>query len=229
MPPRSGKVFVVKGGGSLEDIHGRLDGWEVSESYARGDFKAVLIHNVEDLEAGDHYVNGVYVYDYVLVNTHRGTVVNTPVTRGVPFRFFEKDGDLWLVVIVSKAIANVIAVALAGICAVDVREASIFASEMNSFLKVNDNAKVVLFDNLDIPGVDKNTLYGSELVQTNLFKEFSGRGSPKWVVTEEKVSGYTIGLGGDVGVTVYNNVELNEYLKLVEQDIIPLVRRGVSS
>jgi len=227
MPPRSGKLYLIQGSEDLEEIYDKLDGFSVTEKYEDGGFTFDLITDIQKVSAGENHVSGIYCYDYVTRNYHRSKIMHTPITQECPFRFGTHGNSLWLLVMVSKDIANRVAIGLGGICNLDVREGSIYSREMNHFIKLNDKTKVVFFDEMDIPGVDKSSLYGNELVQTELFSSFAKRGTPKWVVTEAELKGYTVGVGGDVGVTIYNNVETKDYVEFVEDEILPLVFREV--
>jgi len=159
-----------------------------------------------------------------MTTTHRNGVSCTLITQDCPFRILWGIGVAWILVLVKKVKANRVAVKLGEILNADVREADIFSEDMNRYIQRNDKTKVVLFDNMDFPGVDKSTLYGQELVQTTLFKELADHGLPKWIVTESEAHGYTVGIGGDVGVTIYNNVEVLDYINFVKDEILPLVK-----
>ena len=228
--PKGGKLFLISGTEDLEVLRNKLEGWSVTERYMDGDFTIDLLEDVSDLEIatiGSLQLMGVYSYDYVMRNNHRGRIVHTPITQDCPFHLGISDGKLWLLVLAKKDIANRTAVKVGEICNLDVREASIYSREMNHYLKINDKTKVVLFTDMDIPGVDKSALYGKELVQTSLFKKFVGSGIPKWVVTEDNLKGYTVGIGGDSSVVIFNTVENVDYVGYVEDEILPLVFRTV--
>jgi len=228
--PKGGKVFLISTSEELEDLKSKLDGWSATEKYEDGDFAITLLEDVSDLSIasiGCLQLFGTYSYDYVMRNIHRGKVVHTPITQTCPFNFGKTDGKLWLVVLAKKNIANRAAVKLGEICNIDVRTASIYSREMNHYLKLNDKTKVALFSDMDVPGVNGSTLYGEELVQTSLFKEFVGHGTPKWVVTESELKGYTVGISGDGSVIIFNNVNDVDYVGFVEDEILPLVLRKV--
>lgn len=228
--PQGGKLFLISSSEELEDLKSKLDGWSATERYTDGDFAIDLLEDVSELEIASVVslqLLGVYSYDYVMRNTHRGKIVYTPITQDCPFHLGITDGKLWLLVLAKKDIANRVAVKIGEICNIDVRTSSIYSREMNHYLKINDKTKVVLFSDMDIPGVEKTALYGSELVQTSLFKEFVGSGIPKWVVTEDSLKGYTVGLGGDGSVVIFNTVGNIDYVSYVEDEILPLVFRTV--
>ena len=230
--PKGGKVFLISTTEELEDLKNKLEGWSATDKYVDGDFTIDLLEDVSDLSiasVGSLQLFGVYSYDYVMRNTHRGRVVHTPITQTCPFNFGKVDGKLWLLVLAKKNIADRAAVKLGEICNIDVRTASIYSREMNHYLKLNDKTKVVLFSDLDIPGVKGSTLYGDELVQTSLFRELVGRGIPKWVVTESDIKGYTVGISGDGSVIIFNTVTNTDYVGFIEDEILPLIFRKVKA
>lgn len=227
MPPKSGKLFKARSVGSPEEVYSKLDGYMTSDKFETELTNINLVTNIEDLQIHQDGVDGVFRYDYVATLINRNGVTEVPVTQDCPFRILWDEHDkalAWILVLVKKSNANRVAVSLGSILNADVREADIYSADMNAYITRNFKTKIVLFDNMDLPGVNKNTIYGEELVQTTLFNEMSEHGTPKWIVTESELHGYTVGLGGDVGVTIYNNVENLEYINFVVKEILPLVK-----
>lgn len=215
---KSGKIFMIPSI-PLEEAKDKLERWEKTVEYEDAGFKVNLIEDISKLSLSTDQLQGIYSYDHVLQNIYRGRLVHTPVTQSSKFVI----GDKWLIVMASKMIANRIAVNLAEILNLDVREATIWSNKIDGYLKANDQAKVVFFDNLDIPGVNKNTLYGEQLVQTNLFGDFKDHGDFRYVITKSTLKGWTVGIVNDGAIVLFNNVEDDEYVDFIEEEIMDLV------
>jgi hypothetical protein len=76
---------------------------------------------------------------------------------------------------------------------------------------------------VDIPNVDKLSLYGSDLVGTTLFDEYSKHGNLWCSVARAREYGYVIGVTRDASVTVFNLTDKNKYLEYVAKEIYPLI------
>ena len=78
-------------------------------------------------------------------------------------------------------------------------------------------------DNVDIPNVNKLSLYGPDLIGTKLFEEYGKHGDLWYIVARSKKHGYVVGVTRDVSVTIFNIVDKNKYLDYVAEEIYPLI------
>ena len=226
--PKSGKIFTLPQHLTLDEIHGSLDGFKITEPYESTEgpgFHIELIKDVTKLRAAPGGLEGIYAYDTVLQHKHRGRILHTPVTTETKFQISDTP-QMWLLCLAPKHTANKVAIDLATIlygADPEIRETSIWSRRIEEYLSENDQAKVVLFDNLDIPGIDKDTLYGEELVQTDLFGRFKQSGTFRYIITKSRLTGYTVGIVSDGAVILFNTVEDDEYVSFVEDEIMPMV------
>ena len=77
---------------------------------------------------------------------------------------------------------------------------------------------------MDIPNVNKLSLYGPDLVNTSLFEDYGKHGDLWYVVARSKESGYVVGITRDASVTIFNlpETEKEKYLEYVNKQICPL-------
>ena len=95
--------------------------------------------------------------------------------------------------------------------------------ELDSFRIVSASVDVGFFDYVDIPNVNKLSLYRSDLVGTKLFEEYGKHCDLWYIVARSREYGHVVGMTRDVSVTIFNITEKNKYLEYVEKEIYPLI------
>lgn len=226
--PTAGKVFVALEPSPLGEIAARLQGWREEEVYREGDYEFTLIAEVANLTLGETSLTGLYSYDYVVHNYHRGRIIPSPATREALFSFNEYQDNLFLIVVEKKEIANRIANRLSEILYGEmgrIVEARILPETLKEFHLANpEHTSVIFFENMDIPNVNKLSLYGPDLTGTSLFDQYAARGDPWYVLTKSRKHDHTVGIVRDGSVTIFNRVDKGEYLRYVADEILPLIQ-----
>ena len=170
---------------------------------------------------------GVYSHDYVTHAFHRGKTVPLPRTVEALFSFAEHENRVFLTVVEKKRLANFIANKLSEIIYEKfgrILVARIPPETLRDFhLKNPEDTKVTFFDNVDIPNVEKLSLYGPDLVGTSLFEEYGKHGDLWYIVARSREYGYVVGLTRDASVTIFNITDKSKYLEYVTKEIYPLL------
>jgi hypothetical protein len=223
----AGKVFRLAETVTLPDVAVKLKGFRTEEEYEEGDYKFSLVTEVMNLTPSTNNVIGVYSHDYVLHVFHRGKVVPLPRTVEAMFSFGQRAKQLFLTVVEKKRLANFIANKLSEIVFERVGgivEARIPPETLRGFHSKNpEDTKITFFDNVDIPNVDKLSLYGPDLVGTSLFDEYSKHGDLWYIVARAREYGYVVGVTRDASVVVFNLTDKNKFLEYVTKEIYPLI------
>jgi hypothetical protein len=103
-------------------------------------------------------------------------------------------------------------------------ESQIPPEMLQSFdLRNPEDTKITFFDNVDIPNVDKLSLYGPDLVGTTLSEEYSQHGDVWYIVSRAREYGYVVGITRDASVTIFNLADKEKYLEYIAKEIYPLV------
>lgn len=222
----AGKLFKLSEPLSTPDIASRLEGFHVEEDYEEGDYKSRLLTEVAGLLPKGKMVRGIYSHDYVSQVFHRGKILPTPRTMEALFSFADHEGTTFLTIVEKKRLANFIANKLSEILfekAGGILEARISPETLKRFhLKNPEDTKITFFDNVDIPNVDKLSLYGPDLINSSLFEDYGKHGDLWYVVARSKEYGYVVGLTRDASVTIFNLGEKEPYLEYVAKEIYPL-------
>jgi hypothetical protein len=222
----AGKVFRLSDSLAISEIASGLDRFHVEENYEEGDYKFELLTEIVGLLPKGNMLRGVYSHDYVTQVFHRGKILPTPRTVEALFSFSEHEGIMFLTIVEKKRLANFVANELSKILferAGGILEARISPETLRKFhLKNPDETKITFFDNVDIPNVDKLSLYGPDLINTSLFEDYGKHGDLWYVVARSKEYGYVVGVTRDASVTIFNLGEKEPYLEYVAKEIYPL-------
>jgi len=222
----AGKVFRLSEPLSIAEIASRLEGHHIEEPYEEGDYKFTLVTEVVGLLPKEEMLRGVYSHDYVLHVFHRGKVAPLPRTVEALFSFSQAGDITFLTVVEKKHVANFIANKLSEILfekVGGVLEARIPPETLRDFhLKNPEDTKITFFDNVDIPNVNKLSLYGPDLTNTSLFEDYCKHGDLWYVVARAKEYGYVVGVTRDASVTIFNLTDKERYLEYVTKEIYQL-------
>ena len=223
----AGKVFKLVETMPLSDLASKLSGYRRQKPYEEGDYKFTLVTEIVHLTPRENSLTGVYSQDYVTHAFHRGKTVPLPRTIEAMFSFSRHKNRILLTVIEKKRLANFIANQLSEIIhekLARVVEARIPPETLRDFhLKNPEDTKITFFDNVDIPNIDKLSLYGPDLIGTTLFDEYGKHGDLWYIVVRSKEYGYAVGLTRNASVTIFNIVDKNKYLEYVTKEIYPLI------
>jgi hypothetical protein len=226
--PTAGKVFVSTEYKSLTDVSTSLTGYKLEEEYSEGDFKITLLTEVANISLVDRVLTGLYSYDHIVYSYHRGKVAPAPTTTEVLFSMSEYQNRLYLAIVDKKAVANRIANKLSEIIFGEmgvVVEARILPDTLKKFhLENPESTKVIFFENMDIPNLNKLSLYGPDVVDTKLFKEYTKIGDPWYILTKSKRYKHTVGMVRDGSVTIFNSVDQAQYLQYIRDEVIPMTQ-----
>jgi len=223
----AGKVFRFVESKPIEEVAGTLDGHRVEEEFEEGDYKFTLITEVTNLLAKKDTLRGVFSHDYAAHVFHRGKVVVFPRTVEAVFSFSQARDNVFLTVVEKKRLANFIANKLSDTIFEKVGgivEARIAPETLKEFHTKNpEDTKITFFDNVDIPNVNKLSLYGPDLVGTSLFDDYSKHGDLWYIVARAGKYGYVVGVTRDASVTIFNLSNKDKYLEYVEKEIYSII------
>jgi hypothetical protein len=227
----AGKVFRLSEPLPLDEIASRLSGYRVEESYEEGEYKFTLVTEIAGLlpKPEENMLRGVYSHDYIIHVFHRGKVAPLPRTVEALFSFSQVEDITFLTVVEKKHLANFIANKLSEILLDRVGgivEARIPPETLREFhLKNPEDTKITFFDNVDIPNVNKLSLYGPDLVNTSLFEDYCKHGDLWYIVARSREYGYIVGITRDASVTIFNLTDKEKYLEFVTKEVYPLILR----
>jgi hypothetical protein len=223
----TGKLFVVGEQTTLPDIAAKLQGFRLEEPFESGSVRLSLVTEIKDLAMTGTRLSGRISRDTVAFLNQRGSLVPALRTREAHFSFHEFAGHILLLILEKKFRANMLANLLSKILFVRVGsivEARIPPEALKAYHDSNsEDTKVVYFDDLDVPNVNKMALYGSLLKETPLFGEYLKHGLLWYTVVRSNRFGYVVGVTRNGIVVVFNRIGLEEYVNFIANEIFPLI------
>ena len=223
----AGKIFRLTEKLKLSDLEGKLKGFRREEEVEEEGRRIQLVTEVERVSRTDLGLEGVISYDKVLWLPRRGELVPVVRTYTAPFLFSPYRGLTLLTVVEKKHRADrladlfseIIFGSLGGIL-----EVRIPPENLQRYHEENpEGTKVVFFEKLDFPGIEKLSLYGESLSSTSAYSEMLGHGQIWYVVVTSKRYGYVVGVTGNGIVTIFSRVEVEDFLRYVVDEVFPLI------
>jgi hypothetical protein len=223
----AGKVFLVRENYDMDLLTEKLKAFrlETETSVEGQSFK--LITEIQDLVAIKNNLEGTFSFDTVFVVRHRDEAMPVPRTYEAPFTFDVYNDRLFLTVYNKKSRANNIANEISKAVFLSlgqVVEARIEPETLKKFHEANfDDTKIIFFDNVDLPNIEKLSLYGAVLGTTNLYSDYLTHGKLWYVVFKSRKYGYVVGLTRNCVITGFSRMEMPEFKTFIKDQVFPLI------
>jgi len=218
------KIFRLLDNLPLDIVYDKLVNYSKVEDTGGVELKEYF----DNLEVIGNLLKGFYIYDEVMSLNIQGELRDIPIRREVFLSIIEYRGSQFLVVFEKKARANKIAVKLSELLFIKgdmIVEGKISHEVLKSLHESTPEAtKVIYFDNVDIPNINKLALYGESLADTSLYMNYLSHGKIWYVVFQHKESGYIVGITRNAIVAMFTNITLEEFLDFIAKHILPLIQ-----
>lgn len=223
----AGKIFKLREPTDLETIATKLKNYRKEEPFDQEPYHFKLTTEIRDLIIKTNTLQGVFSQDKLIHVFHHGEEIPTPRTFEAPFAFTKHKNRVLLTVLEKKLRANNVANQLSVIIFITVGyivEAKIPPEALKNFHEQNpEGTKIIFFDEVDIPNINKLSLYGSSLADTTLYNDYLTHGKIWYTVITSRKSGNIVGITRNGVVTIFSKVSESDYLTYVSNEIFPLV------
>jgi hypothetical protein len=210
---------------TLDGAYQKLEGFRVEREDE--ETKLTLVTEVRDLKYEGGVLRGRILKDMVIRINQRDEWRPALRTMVAPFHFKEVGGVVHLLIFEKKPRANELANDFSRILFLRpaaVVEDRITPEVMEKYYESSfEDARVVYFDQVDIPNITKLALYGSGLSDTNTYREYLTHGRLWYVVVASKTRRFIVGLTRSCVVTVFTQVDSSEVISFVFDEVAPLV------
>lgn len=222
------KMFEFREEMSLSEVAKRLKDYSVQEIFSTEEKDLELLTEIKDLQVRKNQLRGLFSRDKVVMINQRGNILPIVKTIEAPLVIHELQEKMLLSVLQEKYFANSVASVLSQILFVTfggIVEAQIPSETLQEFHERNPDAtKVIFFDDIDIPNVDRLALYGSALKDSTLYEQYLSHGKIWYVVYTSRSRGLVIGLTRNCVVTCFSKIDEQELVDYVEDEIFSLIR-----
>ncbi len=219
------KLFELTEPLSLEEIAHRIKGFRLEEVAEVGNREVELGSRVRELGRQGEALRGVFEESFLVTLKYRGEEYKVPISVETVFEFYPYTDRMMLTVAAKKARANRVAAQLSSILSARkdaVAEAQITAETLRQLHESRPGAtKVIFFDGVRIPGVDKFSLYGEQLADTSLYQEYLKLGNI-WYVVFELEENLVVGVTRNCVITIFSKMGLDDGFEVVREKIVPL-------
>ncbi|HEY6282334.1 MAG TPA: hypothetical protein VIW22_00230 [Nitrososphaerales archaeon] len=223
----AGKVFLVRENYDMDTLAEKLKAFrvETETSVEAKEFK--LLSEITDLSTSKGVLEGKFSFDTVFVVPHRGEPVPVPRTYEAPFSFNMHNERMFLTVYDKKSRANNVANEMSKAVFMSlgqVVEARIEPETLRKFHEANfGDTKVIFYSDVDLPNINKLSLYGAQLGNTSLYSDYLTHGKLWYIVFTSKAYGYVFGLTRNCILTAFSKMELSEFKNFVGSQVFPLI------
>ncbi|MBS7625008.1 hypothetical protein KEJ29_05470 [Candidatus Bathyarchaeota archaeon] len=230
------KVFEIKEEVNLFFAAQKLKNFREEEQYTTVSGETInLVSEILDLKIDGETISGVFSRDFVRSRIYKRKIIETPVTEESPF-WIKKFGDRYFLIVLApstarglkKLLTNYVANKISKILFIKpnvILEVEIPHENLKALHESNPQAtKLIWFDNVDIPGVEKLCLAGSDLTDTSLYQEYLRHGKIWYVVFEVQRRGIVVGVTRNCVVTLFSKSSVEDFVNYIMEDILPLIR-----
>lgn len=229
------KIFEIQEEINLGLIIQKLKDFHEEENYEKSDGESVtLITEILDLSLKENLISGVFSSDFMRARYYRRQLIETPVTEEAPFWVTRFQNRTFLIVLapsvargVKKLLTNHVANKLSKVLFITSRaivETKILHETLKDLHESNPQAtRLIWFDQIDIPGVEKLCLAGTDLVDTQLYQDYLNHGQIWYVVFEAQKRGLTMGITRNSVVTLFSKSSRDELINYIKEDMLTLI------
>jgi len=220
------KLFRLEEPVKTDVLIEKLKGWREVFEKEVGNKVFTLKQEISGLERWREGVWGGLSYD-LLIPIFRGDKLDYEVSTRKTGFFIKKDV---LIVLDRKRRANRIADLMSRILFLSpgrILKASLPDDFLRKLHEEDPEAtSVVFFDQVDLPNVNKLSLYGSALSSSSAYQEGLKHGKIYYVVFRERKHGFVLGITRDCVVTAFSRVSDRDLVKYVLEEISPFIVRS---
>ncbi|MCS6769306.1 MAG: hypothetical protein NZ570_02575 [Candidatus Caldarchaeum sp.] len=223
----SAKIFELKQQASLEEVAEKLKDLRVSEVQRHGEKDFELATDVSELDLKKDTLFCTFSKDKVVYINQRGGLSPVAATVKATIFFQRRNNKTYLTVVQNKHFANYVASFLSHQLFLNYRsivEARIPPENLQRHHEANPEAtKVIFFDSLDYPGVDKVALYGKSLISTGKYEEYLAHGKIWYLVFSVKGSNAVLGVTRNCVVVSFSKMSEGQFIQYVLENVFPLL------
>jgi hypothetical protein len=229
------KIFEIQEEINLGLTIQKLKDFHEEENYEKSNGETVnLITEILDLSLKENLISGVFSSDFMRTRYYRRKLVETPITEEAPFWVTRFQNRQFLIVLapsvargVKKLLTNHVANKLSKVLFITSRaivETKILHETLKDLHESNPQAtRLIWFDQIDIPGVEKLCLAGTDLVDTQLYQDYLKHGQIWYVVFEAQKRGLTMGITRNSVVTLFSKSSRDELINYIKEDMLTLI------
>jgi hypothetical protein len=229
------KIFEIKEETNFGLAAQKLKNFREEESYENREGETVnLVTEILDLDLKPNLISGIFSADFMRARYYQRKLIENPVTEEATFWITQFNNRTFLIVVapsvargVKKLLSNHVANKLSKVLFITSKaivETKIPNETLKELHESNPQAtRLIWFDQIDIPGVEKLCLAGSDLADTQLYLDYLAHGQIWYVVFEAQKRGLTMGITRNSVVTLFSKSTKDEFIEYIREDLLTLI------
>ncbi|UCC57883.1 MAG: hypothetical protein JSW14_05825 [Candidatus Bathyarchaeum sp.] len=229
------KIFEIKEDVNFGLMIQKLKNFREEENYEKSNEETVnLVTEILDLSLKENLLSGVFSMDFVRGRYYRRKLIENPVTEEALFWITRFEKRTFLIVVapsvargVKKLLTSHVANKLSRVLFITPRtivETKILHETLKGLHESNPQAtRLIWFDQIDIPGVEKLCLAGSDLADTQLYQDYLEHGQIWYVVFEAQKRGIVVGITRNCVITLFSKSTKDELINYITEDFLTLI------
>jgi hypothetical protein len=229
------KIFEIKETVNFDSIFQKLKDFNEEEHYeTNGGETLSLATEVLDLKLNEDLLEGVFSKDFIRIRHYKRKAAENAVTEEAPFWIKSFNNRVFVLVLapsvargVKKLLTNHVANKLSTAIynnSLTVVEVRILHETLKELHESSPQAtKLIWFDDVDIPGIEKLCLAGSNLADTKLYQEYLEHGKIWYVVFEVQRRGIVVGITRNCVVTLFSKSTIDNFKNYILEDLLTLI------
>ncbi len=229
------KIFEIKEKVDLGLMVGKLKDFREEELYEIKNGETInLVSEILDLKLEGGTISGVFSKDFIRRRFYKRELLETPVTEESPFWIKPFKDRVFIIVSapsvargIRKLLTNYVANKLSKVLFIishAIVEARVSHTTLKELHEMNpQSTKLIWFDEVDIPGVEKLCLAGSDLADSQLYQDYLEHGKIWYVVFEVHKHGIVVGITRNCVVTLFSKSTIEEFVNYILEDLLTLI------
>ena len=229
------KIFEIQEEINFGLIVQKLKNFHEEENYEINEGKIItLVSEILDIELNENLISGIFSSEFIRTRYYRRELIEQPVTEEAQFWVTRFQNRIFLIVVapsvargVKKLLSTHIANRLSKIIFINskiILETNIPHETLKNLHESNPQAtRLIWFDQVDIPGVEKLCLAGSALVDTQLYQDYLEHGKIWYVVFEAQKRGLTMGITRNSVITLFSKSTKNDLIEYIRKELLQLI------
>lgn len=228
------KIFEIKEDIDFNLMVQKLKDFRKEEPYEMKEGETKLVTEILDLKLKEGSVEGFFSRDFVRKRFYRRELDEVLVTEEAPFWISRLKKRTFLIVMapsvargVKKLLTDHVANSLSEVFFIKsgaIVEVKISNETLKKLHESNPQAtKLIWFDDVDIPGIEKLCLAGSSLADTKLYNDYLEHGKIWYVVFEAQKRGIVVGITRNCVVTLFSKSTVDEFINYILEDLLMLI------
>ncbi|MCD6562695.1 MAG: hypothetical protein J7K23_02110, partial [Thermoproteales archaeon] len=219
------KIFYLSEKIGLNTIAAKIKNFKILDIQEINGKEYEVGSSISSLEKIENGLRGKYEESFILNFKYHDEDMLVPITVITPFEFIEKENITYIIIFAKKNRANRVANFFSTILTAEknkILEIEISHKTLQKIVEERkEYVKVIFFDNVKIPGINKLSLYGRNILDTQQYEEYIKIGKI-WYVVLEFSDDIVIGLTRNGIVTFFSKIIEEDAFKFIEEKILPL-------